>query len=79
MFVMPLWLVITVGSLVMLFGLYRLRLAFRTASEDDMARQRGGIYGYSRRRQLLYGAIYILLGALLLAGAFGLKMPWQLQ
>ena len=77
MFVMPVWLVITVGSLVVLFGLYRLRLAFRTVEEDDAARRRGGIHGYSRRRQLLYGAIYIVLGALLLAGAFGLKMPWQ--
>ncbi len=77
MFVMPLWLVITVGSLVVLFGLYRVRLAFRTPEEEDTARQRGGIYGYSRKRQFLYGAIYVVLGAMLLAGAFGLKMPWQ--
>jgi hypothetical protein len=75
--VMPVWLVVTVGSLVVLFGLYRVRLAFRDATEDEVAKQRGGIYGYSKRRQLLYGTVYVLLGALLLAGAFGVRMPWQ--
>jgi hypothetical protein len=76
-FALPLWLVVTIGSLVVLFGLYRLRLALRSREEHERASARGGLYGYSRQRQLLYGLVYIVLGALLLAGAFGLRMPWQ--
>jgi len=75
--VLPVWLVFLVGSLVILFGVFRLRLAFRSREEDDKARARGGLYGYGRRQQFLFGLVYVLLGLMLLLGAFGVKMPWQ--
>jgi len=75
--VLPVWLVILVGSLVSLFGLYRIKLAFRSSEEDEQARARGGLYGYGRRQQFLFGFVYVFLGVMLLLGAFGLKMPWQ--
>src|ERR1700760_1336657 len=75
--VLPQWLVVAVSVLVMLFGLYRLRLAFRSADEDEAARERGGVYGYGRRQQALFGGVYILLVVMLILGAFGLRMPWQ--
>jgi hypothetical protein len=75
--VLPIWLVVVVSALVMVFGLFRLRLAFRSRDDEDQARARGGLYGYGRRQQFLFGLVYVLLGVMLLLGAFGLKMPWQ--
>jgi len=74
---LPVWLVILVASLVSLFGLFRIKLAFRSAEEEARARSRGGLYGYGRRQQFLFGLVYLILGVLLFLGAFGLKMPWQ--
>ena len=75
--VLPIWLVVAVSALVMVFGFFRLRLAFRSRNDEDQAKARGGLYGYGRRQQFLFGLVYVLLGVMLLLGAFGLKMPWQ--
>ena len=74
---LPAWIVAVVGGLVILFGLFRIRLAFRSAEEEAAARQRGGLFGYGRRTHILFGVVYILMGTLLLLGLFGVKLPWQ--
>jgi len=74
---LPPWLVIAVGTLVIVFGLFRIRLAFRSAEEEQAARARGGLFGYGRRTHVLFGVVYILMGVMLLLGLFGVKMPWQ--
>jgi hypothetical protein len=73
---LPDWMVITVAALVIGFGLFRIKLAFRSAAEDARARERGGLFGYPRHTHALFGIVFILLGVLLLAGVFGLKLPW---
>jgi uncharacterized membrane protein HdeD (DUF308 family) len=74
---LPAWIVGAVGALVIVFGLFRIKLAFRTRAEEDAARQRGGLYGYRRHTHILFGLVYILMGVLLLLGLFGVKLPWQ--
>jgi len=74
---LPVWLVAGVGVLVIVFGIFRLRLAFRSRDDDERARRRGGLFAYPRRTHGLFGLVYILMGVLLLLGAFGLKMPWM--
>ena len=68
---LPPWVPAVVGVLVIVFGLYRVRLAFRAEAEDERARRRGGLYAFQRRTHLLFGVAYLLMGALLIASAFG--------
>lgn len=71
---LPSWLVLLVGGMVIVFGVYRLRLAFRSDTEDEAARRRGGLYAFPRRTHLLFGVLYLLMGAWLLAGVFGIRL-----
>ena len=78
MTMLPAWIVGAVAALVILFGGFRIKLAFRSKEEEQAARQRGGLFGYGRRTHVLFGVVYILMGVLLLLGLFGVKMPWQI-
>jgi hypothetical protein len=74
---LPVWLVVLVGSVVILFGLFRLKLALRSKEDEDKARVRGGLYGYPRRTHILFGVVYMTMGVFLILGALGVKMPWM--
>jgi hypothetical protein len=67
----PQWLTLGVAALVIVFGLYRLRMATRSESEQERARQRRGLFGLPRRTHALIGTIYLLLGGALIATSFG--------
>jgi hypothetical protein len=67
----PIWLMIGVAVVVIVFGVYRIRLAFRSDAVDARAKERGGLYGMGRRTHALVGIIYLLLGSALVATAFG--------
>jgi len=72
----PVWLTFLVAGLVLLFGLYRIRLAMKATDavpevDGDPAPPRRGIYNMSRRSHLMVGIIYILLGGALIATSFG--------
>lgn len=67
----PVWLTLGVAILVILFGVHRLRLSFRSAEEEERARQRKGLYGMGRSTHRLVGIVYLLLGAALIATSFG--------
>ena len=74
---LPVWLVVLVGIVVTLFGLFRMRLALRSPEEQGRARRQGGVFGYPRRTHVLFGIVYIAMGVLLILGAMGVKMPWM--
>lgn len=67
----PMWLTIGVAVIVMIFGAYRMRLAFRSDAEDARARARKGLYAMGRRTHFLIGVVYLLLGGALVATSFG--------
>jgi hypothetical protein len=67
----PVWLTLGVALLVCVFGLYRIRLAFRSDEEDQRARARKGLYAMGRRTHFLIGVVYLLLGSALIATSFG--------
>jgi len=67
----PQWLTLGVAALVIFFGAYRLRLALRSAADEEKARQRKGMWGMPRRTHALVGTVYLLLGAALVATSFG--------
>jgi hypothetical protein len=67
----PVWLTLAVAILVIVFGVHRLRLSFRSQEEEERARQRKGLYGMGRSTHRLIGIIYLLLGAALVATTFG--------
>jgi cytochrome b561 len=70
----PPWLTLLVAGMVIAFGLYRFRLAFRSDQEDERARQRKGLYSLPRRTHALFGVLYLLLGLILVAGMLGLPV-----
>lgn len=67
----PIWLTLGVAAIVMVFGTYRIRLAFRSNEEDAKAKARKGLYAMGRRTHLLVGTVYLLLGSALVATSFG--------
>jgi hypothetical protein len=67
----PVWLTWGVAVLVIVFGAYRIRMAFRNDEADQRARERGGLYGMGRRTHALVGIIYLLLGGALIATSYG--------
>jgi hypothetical protein len=67
----PVWLTLGVAALVIIFGLYRIRLGFRNDEEDARARARKGLYAMGRRTHFLIGTVYLLLGGALVATSFG--------
>ena len=67
----PIWLTLGVAALVLVFGAYRIRIAFRTDEQDQRARSKKGLYAMRRRTHFLIGTIYLLLGIGLVATSFG--------
>ena len=69
----PPWLTIVVAILVIVFGLYRIRLALKPADPDATKKplMGGGFYKMGGRTHLLVGVVYLLLGAALIATSFG--------
>jgi hypothetical protein len=67
----PVWLTIGLAILVIVFGIHRIRLSFRTDEQEALAQKRKGLYGMGRRTHRLIGIVYILLGGALIATSLG--------
>ena len=68
----PVWLTLGVALVVCVFGLYRIRLAFRSdAATEAAGGKKKGLYSMGRRTHALIGIVYLLLGAALVATTFG--------
>jgi hypothetical protein len=67
----PVWLTLAVAILVILFGIHRIRLGFRSADVEARAKERKGLYAMGNRTHLLIGIVYLLLGGALVATTFG--------
>lgn len=65
------WLTLGVAGLVIIFGLYRILMVFRSSDEEARARERKGMFGLAGRTHFLIGVIYLLLGGALVATTFG--------
>jgi hypothetical protein len=74
MFQLPAWLLLLVGSLVLIFGAFRIYLGAK--KPDPQAAPRKGLYGLGRRTHFLVGVLYILMGGVLILSAFGVRPPW---
>ena len=67
----PVWLTLGIAALVIIFGVYRMRIAFRSDDQDARAKARKGLYAMGRRTHFLIGVVYLLLGGALVATSFG--------
>lgn len=67
----PVWLTLGVAILVLVFGIYRIKLSFRSDEETERAKARRGLYAMGKRTHLLIGVVYCLLGGALIATSFG--------
>lgn len=68
---LPRWVVFLVAAWVILFGGYRIFIAFRSKEKDERERRRGGMWGMPRRTHFLVGTIYLILGTFLILSAVG--------
>lgn len=76
--VIPRWLVFTLSAWVLVFGGYRLWVALRR-DDDDTTKdhwKQVSVFGRTKRAHLMYGVVYVLAGAMLLASGFGVDMPF---
>jgi hypothetical protein len=68
----PVWLTLGVAAVVIIFGLYRIRIALtRTDEQEAEAKAKGGLYSMSKRTHLFVGIVYLVLGGGLIATSFG--------
>jgi uncharacterized membrane protein YdfJ with MMPL/SSD domain len=67
----PQWLSLLVAAWVIVFGVYRLKLAMDKRTDERRAEGKKGIFVMKRSTQALLGVIYILLGGALVATSFG--------
>ena len=67
----PVWLTVGVAILVIVFGIHRIRLSFRSEEAEARALERKGLYAMGRRKHRIIGVLYVLLGAALTATALG--------
>lgn len=68
----PRWITFLIAACVIGFGVYRIYIAFTT--DPETLAQRKGLYGLPRRTHILFGILYLLLGAFLIASAFGFRL-----
>jgi len=76
--VLPRWLVFVLAAWVVVFGVYRLWVAFRREGGDDKTPhwRQVSVFGRTKRAHAIYGIAYLLLGGMLLATGFGVQMPF---
>jgi hypothetical protein len=72
----PQWLALLVAAAVILFGIYRLWLAFGGPSDEERAEARRGLLAMPRRQHGAIGIIFLLVAGALIATAFGWN-PFQ--
>ena len=69
---LPRWVPILVGALVLLFGVYRLRLGLR---KPDPERKRQGLDAMSNRYHLMFGLVFLATGAFLILSGLRVLHP----
>jgi len=76
--VLPRWLVFVLAAWVVVFGVYRLWVAFRREESDGKTShwRQVSVFGRTKRAHAIYGVAYLLLGGMLLATGFGVQMPF---
>ena len=70
----PRWVVFVLAAWVLIFGAYRLSIAFRRRKlrdGDSPEPKRRGLWGQSNRRHILFGLLYLVMGGYLVAMGFG--------
>ncbi|HVK76807.1 MAG TPA: hypothetical protein VM734_25955 [Kofleriaceae bacterium] len=72
------WLSLLIAALVLLFGAYRLWLAFGGPPDEERAKARRGMLAMPRRQHGAIGILYLLVGSALLATSFGFN-PFRKQ
>ena len=67
----PQWLSLLVAAWVIVFGVYRLKLALDKRTDERRAEGKKGMFVMKRSTQALLGVVYLLLGGALVATSFG--------
>ena len=70
---LPPWLILAFAGLVLVYGAFRVSIAFRPQREGE---NRRGFYAYSPRRNMIYGIIFIALAVILALPVFGVRLPF---
>ena len=66
---LPVWLILGIAVLAFGWGGYRIRIGLRTDEADRTGKR--GLRALTRRTHVLFGIVYLLLGAALVSAALG--------
>ena len=66
---LPPWLTGLVAGVVLIYGVFRIKMALWGYQAQSSLRQHRGLYGMSRKHHILIGIIYLILGGLLMFNA----------
>jgi hypothetical protein len=67
----PPWVSLMFGALVLVWGAYRIKLGLRSKAAEERALERKGLFGMPRRTHILIGVVYVLLGGGMIAIGLG--------
>lgn len=67
----PQWLALLIAAAVILFGFFRLYLAFGGPSDEERANARRGLYAMPRWQHGLVGTLFLFVAGALIATAYG--------
>jgi len=67
----PQWLALLIAGAVILFGFFRLYLAFAGPSDEERAQARRGLYAMPRWQHGLVGTLFLFVAGALIATAYG--------
>jgi len=67
----PVWLTLGAAALVILYGVYRIRIAITSKATPEERATARGHYAMRPRTHLLMGIVYLMLGGGLIATSFG--------
>jgi len=76
--IVPRWLLFLVAAWVIAFGVFRIVIALRRREPSGPNFMRKGLYARTPRSHVVFGGLYLLLGAVLIATALGWTLPMNL-
>jgi len=69
---LPPWITFVCGLMVIIFGGYRIAVGLRSDDAQARASKKKGMYALPRRRHVLFGVVYLIMGTFLILISLGI-------
>lgn len=72
--IIPSWLMFLVAAWALIWGGFHVYMGVRYKGKPPGPMRQRGIYAYSKRRHLIFGGLYVLVGLYLVLMGFGITL-----